>query len=315
MRSGAWLAVLAGGLILATSGVPAQTPPTPQAGQPGQPTFGTSTELVMVDVTVTGRNGDPVLTLGQDDFALTVDGTPRRILSMRLLRGVEMSGITLPNTVAAQIGRRFVLVIDRDHIPAGEGQQAMAAAARFIDSRVPGDQVALWVLPARKESLQFIQGRETMKAELKKALGTYRPPQVDGLAGRASFNIATAEAVEIEDGNSNTLRQVISRECPDVIPDSPRGDPCPAQVPMAARQIALEARQRAQATLLALNDLIKRLSSRGGPEARGAGDERHPRVARGTRDRPDARRRRLRSRASRSTPCSCRSRSIRHERT
>jgi VWFA-related protein len=263
MRSRAWHAALAGSLILATSGVLAQTPPTTPAGQP---TFGTSTELVMVDVTVTGRNGDPVLTLGQDDFDLAVDGKPRRILSMRLLRGVEMSGITLPNTVASQIGRRFVLVIDRDHIPAGEGQQAMAAAARFIDSRVPGDQVALWVLPARKESLQFVQGRETMKAELKKALGTYRPPQVDGLAGRASFNIAPQEAVEIEDGNSNTLRTVISRECPDPNPESPRGDPCPAQVPMAARQIAQDTRQRAQATLLALGDLIKRLSVEDGPK-------------------------------------------------
>ena len=280
MRSGAWL-VASVGLVLATSGVhahaaqaaPAGQGPQPTQSQPaqpappaGQPTFGTSTELVMVDVTVTGRNGDPVLTLGPDDFSLTVDGQPRRILSMRLLRGVEMSGITLPNTVAAQIGRRFVLVVDRDHIPAGEGQQAMAAAARFIDKRVPGDQVALWVLPARKATLQFIQGRETMKAELRKSLGTYRPPQVDGIAGRASFNIAQQEAVEIEDGNSNTLREVISRECPDPVAEAVRGDPCPAQIPNAARQIALDTRQRAQTTLLALSDLLKLLAEEEGPK-------------------------------------------------
>jgi VWFA-related protein len=264
MRSGAWLAALAGGLLFVSTVVPAQT--TPSGAQGGQPTFGTSTELVMVDVTVTGRNGDPVLTLGPDDFSLTVDGLPRKILSMRLLRGIEMSGITLPNTVAAQIGRRFVLVVDRDHIPAGEGQQAMAAATRFIDKRVPGDQVALWVLPARKEKLQFIQGRETMKAELKRSLGTYRPPMVDGVAGRAQFNIAVEEAVQIEDGNSLTLGEVISRECPDPVPDSPRGDPCPAQIPIAARQIALEARQRAQATLMALTDLVRLLSQEEGPK-------------------------------------------------
>lgn len=264
MRSDAWLAVLAGGLILASAGLQGQT--APAAPTPGQPMFGASTELVMVDVTVTGRDGDPVMTLTQDDFSLFVDGTPRKILSMRLLRGVEMSGATLPNTIAQQISRRFVLVIDRDHIPAGEGQLAMQAATRFIDQRVPGDQVALWVLPARKEKLQFIQGRETMKAELKKSLGTWRPPMVDGVAGRASFNIAKEEAVAIEDGNTQVLAEVVSRECPDPVPGSPRGDPCPPTIPIAARQIALEARQRAQATLLALRDLVRVLSEEEGPK-------------------------------------------------
>ena len=65
---------------------------------------------------------------------------------------------------------------------------------------------------------------------------------MDGIAGRASFNIAPAEAVEIEDGNSDTLREVISRECPDLSAEPSRGDPCPAQIPIAARQIAMDTR-------------------------------------------------------------------------
>jgi len=120
--------------------------PQTQAQAPAQqaPTFRSGVDLVTVDVTVLSRGGEPVPSLNAGDFTLLVDGAPRPIVSVRR---VEASRALPPDAIDARpedapapavdtaARRRFVLVVDRDHLYAGEGQQMLQAAATARSTR------------------------------------------------------------------------------------------------------------------------------------------------------------------------------------
>ena len=198
-------AALACAAILAAA---AQAPP-PQGPPPQAPAFRSGINLVTVDVTVLARSGQPVATLKAEDFTLLVDGSPRPIVSARL---VEAATAAMPAAAAppapavpavpaadAAARRRFVIVVDRDHIPAGEGQQMLQAAAKFIDSLPPGDGVALWTLPDSGTALRFGEDRAEIKRRLRLAVGTYRAPYGPWIVGRD-------EAIQADAGRKEVLR-------------------------------------------------------------------------------------------------------------
>ncbi len=227
------------------------------------PAYRAGVDLVTVDVTVLTRDGDPIVTLGPDDFTVSVDGQPRRVVTMRLVRAASAAVPTQapppgtpPATPAAvpasEAARRFVLVVDRDHLPIGEGQQMLDAGARFIDKLPAADRVAVWTIPSTATSIQFLPDREVLKRRLREAVGTYRPPL-------AFWNIARDEAIAIDDGDKKMLDMVINREC--------NGQPqyCPGGVVAEASTLAITTRERATATLRGLENLIDALGRLEGP--------------------------------------------------
>jgi VWFA-related protein len=256
-------AVLAVSAALALSGqAPAPQAPT-QAPAQQPPTFRSGIDLVTVDVTVLARNGQPVASLKAEDFTLLVDGERRPIVS---LRRVQASRTTAPDaldakpedpaapTVDTAARRRFVLVIDRDHIYAGEGQQMLQAAATFVDELPAGDSVALWTLPESATALRFGEDREQLKRRIRLAVGTYRPVFGPWVVGRD-------EAIQAESpAGKEVLASIIARECN----RQPPG--CPAEVEAQARQTAADARERADAAIAQLRDLVDALGRVEGPK-------------------------------------------------
>ena len=67
----------------------------------------------------------------------------------------------------AQTPHVLVIVIDRDHIRAGEGQQALAAAARFIGPLPSSDRVAVWTLPGQSGRLSFDERRNVVARKIR----------------------------------------------------------------------------------------------------------------------------------------------------
>ena len=123
----------------------AQQPPTP----PAQPTFRASTELIAIDATVVNDRGEPVADLTPEDFVLTIDGTPRRVVSAQFIKQdppgppPTLAGRRLPfSTNESAVGGRLVLIVfDLEGIGVGGGRGATVAASRFLDqlaSRRPG---------------------------------------------------------------------------------------------------------------------------------------------------------------------------------
>jgi VWFA-related protein len=241
-------------LALAAVLTPAGQEPPPQAAPQQAPAFRSGIDLVTVDVTVLARSGEPVSTLKPEDFTLLVDGSPRPIVSARLVESASRpaaGGATPPASPAAPVvdvaaRRRFVLIVDRDHIPVGEGQQMLQAAAKFIDSLPPDDGVALWTLPDSGTALRFGEDREEIKRRLRLAVGTYRPIYGPWVVGRD-------EAIQADLGRKEVLQDIIARECYKQPPN------CPNEVQAQVTQTALDARARADTTLSHLGALVDAL--------------------------------------------------------
>lgn len=109
--------------------------------------------------------------------------------------------------VSSGTGRRFIIVVDRQQILAGEGQQALAAAARFVQALPASDRVAVWNLPARSGRLDFDQSREVLARRIRDAAGTYRPVGQPGV-GFANLNLQ--ESHQRADSTIRQLRDLVS---------------------------------------------------------------------------------------------------------
>jgi hypothetical protein len=114
-----------------------------------QPVFRSGVELVTVDATVLNRSGEPIADLAADRFDVTVDGSPRRVVSAQFV-----PHRTAPLAASAPVdhftsnegvdpGRLILVAVDQTHIRRVEGLAALRAAANFIDALDPSDEVAV----------------------------------------------------------------------------------------------------------------------------------------------------------------------------
>ena len=150
-----------------------------------QPPFRSGVDVAEVDVSVVDPRGRPVHDLAASDFAVFVDGKPRRVVGARRLspgpaasraHPGDASGLDVLATSNASgggdpRGRRIVIVVDRATLVAGEGWQAFRAAGDFIDRLHPSDRVALypvWSTPAR---IAFTTDHDRVRREVSRMSG------------------------------------------------------------------------------------------------------------------------------------------------
>jgi VWFA-related protein len=240
------------------------------------PIFRASTDLVTVDATVLGRDGRPAIGLGPDDFVLSVDGRPRRLISAEFVTQEPTSprDATLPShhftsNEGDNLGRQVIVAVDDMHIRRLEGRPAMAAAGRFLDRLDPMDRAAVTTL-SRLGTLQFTRDRAALKRQLDVIVGATDPV-------RLLLNIGLAEALEIADGGRARLAEVVLRECGRSLATytnparaasdagADRND-CPEQVEMESRAAAQHARTQARISLSALDALVETLRTLDGPK-------------------------------------------------
>jgi VWFA-related protein len=241
--------------------------PAGQAPSPAPPQFRSGTDIVTVDVTVLDRGGDPVTKFGADDFTLTVDGRPRKIQSVRLVKA-EGAVPSLNEPPPQQAGeavraadagaslsppRRFVIVIDREHIPVGEGHQMLNAAANFLDALPPDDRIAVWTTAQTTNTLRFNENRESLKQRIRVSVGTYR-------MSFGPWNVGRDEAIRADGNEPNVLASIVARECYKQPPN------CPAEVAAQVKEVARDARDRADVALANLGNLVDALGTLDGPK-------------------------------------------------
>jgi VWFA-related protein len=233
------------------------------------PIFRSGVDLVTVDATVVGSDGQPDATLTRDDFVLRVDGRTRRIISSQFVaqrRTREHTVDAIPahfsSNEFADEGRYVVIAVDEPHIGRQEGRAAIAAAGDFVDALDPSDRVAVLGL-ARGGTLEFSRDRALARRRLAGLVG-------QGDSQFLHFNIGLSEAVEIADGGRARLAEVVLRECGRALTEylNPARaadetgairDACPEQVEQAARATAQYARTQARISISALEGLIESL--------------------------------------------------------
>ncbi len=238
-----------------------------------QQVFRSGVELVTVDVTVLDRNGEPIADLAADRFDVTVDGSPRRIVSAHFVphRTVPLASPApdhwltttehFTSNEGVDPGRLILMAVDQAHIRRVEGLPALRAAASFVDALDRSDKVAAAPIN-HGGAIEFTTEHAAVKRYLQRLTGeaTFMP---------LHFTIGLSEALAIADGSRTRLDQVVVRECgqplgryenPARMADANAlRDPCPVQVEQEGRAIAQQARTDARLTLDALGRLIARL--------------------------------------------------------
>ena len=143
----ALLSVAACLLIGAPSGTLSADGP-PQQTQTPTPQFRAGTDLVAVDFQVVDESGRPITDLKPGELALKVDGRARDIKALQFVKVARSSAEAPVNTAVASQplpfasndavtpGRIVIIVVDHEHLRAGEGKAAIDAAGRLVESAV-----------------------------------------------------------------------------------------------------------------------------------------------------------------------------------
>lgn len=219
--------------------------------------FGAKAELVLVDVSVTDNNSQPITDLTAADFELEVNGQSRAIASVQYIS-------TLPQTPAEPIdlqapssndaptsGRLMLFVVDDGHIRVGGAQAIVRTSEMLLDQLAPGDVVGLARLPSGVGSVEFTADRQRIREALRRPAGT-----PEGMTGSRQVQISEAFALETND--MDTWQQAVARECAgqsDLALES-----CADMLEVEARNALSEASSRATQTLRYLDTLFTRLA-------------------------------------------------------
>ena len=158
----------------------APTPPPPQepspAGQqpPDQPIFRAGAELVRVDVSVTGRNDQPVADLQAADFVVTEDDIPQTVQTVQFIKldgqrkenngeSLQIRGLSQALVEAAKDDvRLFAIFLDDYHIDRVPSITIplREALKGFIEQLQPTDLVVLMDPLTTLDSLRYTRDKQ-----------------------------------------------------------------------------------------------------------------------------------------------------------
>ena len=187
-------------------------------------TFRSKAELVLVNVTVRDRNGNPVRDLKREDFTLLEDNKPQQVVSFDqentdavlstaateapLLRATPAQGAgEIPARVDRPLKDRrlIILFFDLSSMQPDEIDQATAAAQNYVDMQmVPADLVAVVSLG---NTLSVNQDFTSDRALLNKALQAFSPGAgagfQEGSTGTTEGTAETGGAFTVDDTEYN----------------------------------------------------------------------------------------------------------------
>jgi VWFA-related protein len=220
-------------------------------------TFRSSVDLVPVDVNVVDSTGRPVADLTAEDFALTVDGKPRRIVSAQFITVARNTDAPEPPTTyssnaAAPGGRLILLVIDQGNIGSGRGKYAVEAASRFIAGLSKADRIGLATIPGAGPQIDFTANHALVQTLLQKVVGAQ-------MQDERQARVGISEALAFSRGNEQVMAEVIDRECPGLRTPEEIAT-CRRELANDARTVFLSARSRTMDSLVALRRVAERLA-------------------------------------------------------
>jgi VWFA-related protein len=238
----------------------AATPPHLFSQQPSAPTFKSGLEILTVEASVRDGTGRPVTDLQASDFAVSIDGRPRRVLNARLY-GVEAERIATAGTpmprftrsTDAEPGRLVMFAVDRDSIRSGSEEAILDTAADMMTSFSPADAVGVIGLPLG--GIDPTRDHAAAAAALQLMTGTR--PSVTW-----KYYLSWEEAIEFEraGGREATvdILRVLQRECS--VLDNINRD-CLPDISNQARDMLQMGRGHAQTVLTRLGDLFDSVST------------------------------------------------------
>jgi VWFA-related protein len=159
------------------AGQPAAQTPAPASQQQGDqqqpPTIRRGINYVSVDVIVTDKDGNPVVDLTQNDFAVTEDGKPQTVdtFSIVKLDAIAMAESGPPKQIRDDIDeereaarpdvRLFVMLLDDYHVQRGNDLSVKKPLIEFIENQLaPADMLAIMYPLTPITDLRFSRNRD-----------------------------------------------------------------------------------------------------------------------------------------------------------
>lgn len=240
-----------------------------QADAPVQgPTFRTGVDVIAVDVAVVDRAGKPVDDLRAPDFAVKIDGVPRRVVSAEQVRfDVEPARkqaatpfeTTFTTNLTPPNGRLIVIAVDHASIRTAAARPLMNSAAKFLDALSPADRIALVAYPEPGVRVDFTTDRLRLKLAMERIVGYQRR-----YTGR--FSIGLYEAIAIaERHDGRTYAIVVGRECGRL--SGPSLENCERELLGETATIVQLVREETMVSLRGLYELLAQLGTIEGPKS------------------------------------------------
>ena len=116
-------------------------------------------EVVNVDVTVTDRDGNPVLDLTKDDFELIEDGVPQKITNFYVVEGSTLREEGAPRAIVArtetppEFRRKILLVVDNNFMETAERNIALRKIEQYVSSSFDAE----WAMAAIGQGADIVQ--------------------------------------------------------------------------------------------------------------------------------------------------------------
>jgi VWFA-related protein len=179
------------------------------------PVIKSGVDLVVVDVHVVDRSGQPVVNLGPDDFEVSIDRGRRKVVSADLVQystdsGTFSSPAGAGSAAAAAMlpaaARRFILAIDEHSFRPASARAAMRAASGFVDQLLPTDLVGLYTYPTGAAQSDLTTDHSAVRSKLEKVVGQLDVPLT-------RYNLSKSEVIDVASGDREALNRVVAREC------------------------------------------------------------------------------------------------------
>lgn len=183
-----------------------------QAPQP--PVFKSGVELVMVDVHVVDRKGQPVSPLKLDQFEVSIDGKRRQVVSAQLVNAA--TGVAEPLAGAPadaapakpiQPGTVYVLAVDQGSFRAVNAPSVIHAVNEFVKRLGENDYIGLISFPGPGVTLDPTRDRAAVLAAAPRLVGftSLRQPR--------RFQYTLMDAVDVSSRDGEARRRVVERNC------------------------------------------------------------------------------------------------------
>jgi VWFA-related protein len=253
---------LAGHLLILGALVPAAFA---QSERPA-PRFGSQTELIQIDVRVTGKGGERVLDLAREDFLVLEDGKPQTVSHFARRAGPGFGGTTLEmDKPAASVdtplpeldvpGRLTVVAVDTQSLDPSTFLNMKQKLLGFLDERVGRDDQVALVTTSGLMLQPFTNDRDLLRRAVERVRAA--DMKASPFAERPEMTTYQADLIL---RNDQGARQEYARRLR--LEDAA----LPPQMVEAitntrARRIAAEAARNARTTLGALEGLLRPLAA------------------------------------------------------
>ena len=171
------------------------------------------TELVQIDVVVTGKDGRCVDGIAQGEFEVLEDGKPQTLshFAVEARPGLRAEAVAPPPPAAAPAaapapapaaprGRFFVLAVDDLHTAPGNMAEARRAMTRFVDEQVSNDDlVALATTSGTAGVFQdFTRDKSALRQAIGRVQSRYQPVEPGGAPYLSEYQAELIDRSDVE---------------------------------------------------------------------------------------------------------------------